>query len=203
MNNKITFIIMIISIILIFYLAFYGLSIDEFKILSISQLKEKNTQLNDKIDEASLLLQNAYPQKEQNLEETYEKYTIQKQKYEELVKTTNESKNGIYETKQYEVGYLWRILGNYANKRNLSLGIDIQKNSIGESLYNIQFNVLGDYVKISQFIADIENDSDLYFRIYNFKMANGEEGEVRATFLVKNVNLDISTISKDKEIIEE
>ena len=55
-------------------------------------------------------------------------------------------------------------------------------------------SVSGEYVNIIQFITDIENDSDLYFRIYNFKMTGSTT--VTATFTVKNINIDVSTIRK-------
>ena len=101
----------------------------------------------------------------------------------------------IYETKQYDIGYLWRVLGNYAQKRNVNLGIDVQKNTSANSTYNINFKVAGKYVNISQFIIDIENNSDLYFRIYNFKMS-GDSETVTATFTVRNVNIDPTTIAQ-------
>lgn len=201
MRSKITILIILIAIIVLTYVAIEGIKIKDFQILSISQLIEKNNELNVKITEASELTTTSYPEKIAILEETYEKYQIQKQKYEELVGVTNKNNDEIYETKQYDIGYLWRILGNYAKKRNVNLGIEVQKNSFGQSSYNINFTVSGKYVNTSQFVTDIENESDLYFRIYNFKMTGGvvadENNElgIIATFTVRNVNLDPSTIS--------
>jgi len=42
-------------------------------------------------------------------------------------------------------------------------------------------------------IEDIEEDSNLYFRIYDFKMIPTKSG-LQVTFTVKNVNIDASTI---------
>ena len=203
MRNNITLLIILVSVILLAYVGTQGIKIGSFEVLSIAQLIEKNQQLDDKITEASILTTTNYPDNVQTLEETYEKYEIQKQKYEELAGVTTETNEEIYETKQYDIGYLWRVLGNYATKRNVNLGIQVQKNNNGKSSYNINFSVSGKYVNISQFITDIENDSDLYFRIYNFKMSgtqvvdkNGKkETQIIATFTVRNVNLDASTIS--------
>ena len=101
-----------------------------------------------------------------------------------------QKKYNIYETKQYDIGYLWRIFGKYATTRNLKIGMDVQKNSSAkETLYDLNFSVSGGYVNISQFISDIENNSELNFRIYNFKM-NGSGEEVSASFTIKNVNIE-------------
>ena len=194
MRGNVTLLIILISIILLSYIAIEGIKIGNFEILSVAQLIERNEELNDKINEASTLTTTNYTDNVKTLEETYERYKIQKQKYEELAGVTSEKNDEIYETKQYDIGYLWRVLGNYATKRNLNLGIQVQKNNTGESSYNINFTINGKYVNISQFITDIENNSDLYFRIYNFNL--GGSGEViTATFTVRNINLDASTIS--------
>lgn len=194
MRNNITLLIILISVALLIYIGTQGIKIGEIEILSVEQLIEKNQQLEEKIEEASKLTATNYPENIGTLEETYEKYKVQKQKYEQLAGTIKESKNKSYEVKQYDIGYLWRLLGSYATKRNVDLGIQVQKSSISSSAYNIQFAVNGKYVNISQFITDIENDSDLYFRIYNFAMSGSGE-TILGTFEVKNLKLDPSTIS--------
>ncbi len=194
MRSKVTALIVLISIALLIYMASYGIKIGSFQILSISELKEKNYVLEEKISEASQLTTTTYPENATTLEETYQKYIAQKNKYEDLIGVAEKVDGKIYETKQYDIGYIWRILGNYATKRNVNLGIDVQKSNVGASNYNINFSVSGKYVNISQFITDIENDSDLYFRIYNFSMSGSGE-IIKATFLVKNINIDASTIN--------
>ena len=98
-----------------------------------------------------------------------------------------------YETKQYDISYLWRVLGKYAEKRKLTLGIEVTKQKNTQSSYTLNFNVSGQYTNIIRFITDIENDSDLYFRIYNFSMS-GNGTNITANFAVKNINIDSSTI---------
>lgn len=192
--NKITSIIILLSIFLLIFATVNGIKIGNFQILSISELRQKNNELNNKIDEASTLTSIDYPDTQETLKETYEKYTIQKQKYEELSGFVDDDNEEIYEAKQYDIGYLWKIFGKYATSRNLSIGVDVQKNSNRENLYNLNFSVAGQYVNISQFITDIENNSDLYFRIYNFQMSGSGE-TVNSTFTVKNISIDPSTLS--------
>ena len=192
MRNRITSIIILVSIILLAIVMFRGVNIGSLEILSISQIKEKNNDLDTKIDQASTLTSIDYPNNVETLEKSFEEYTIQKEKYEDLTGISGENVEEIYETKQYDISYLWRVLGQYAQNRSLTLGIDVQTANTSSSAYNFNFTVSGQYVNIIQFITDIENDSDLYFRIYNFKM-NGST-TVTATFTVKNINIDSSTI---------
>lgn len=190
MRNRVTIILFLVFILLLVYSCVVGIKIGNFQILSISQIIEKNNTLNEKITIASNLSSVDYPENVKTLEDTYTKHTIQKQKYEELVGFTEEDEKTIYETKQYDIGYLWRVFGKYATTRNLRIGMDVQKNSnVKENLYNLNFSVAGEYVNISQFISDIENNSDLNFRIYDFKMSGSGE-EISATFTIKNVNIE-------------
>lgn len=193
MRNRITSIIILVSIVLLSVAMFRGISIGNLEILSISQLKEKNNKLHERIDKASRLTSIDYPKNIETLKETFEDYMIQKEKYEDLAGVSGENIEDIYETKQYDISYLWRVLGKYAQNRNLTLGIDVQTASRLDSSYNFNFTVSGQYVNIIQFITDIENNSDLYFRIHNFKMS-GSGTNITSTFTVKNINVDSSTI---------
>lgn len=192
MRNRITLIISLVSIILLAIVTIYGIEIGSFKILSISQIIEKNDNVNEKISEASKLTSVDYPERIETLNKTFDSYTIQKQKYQDLAGVSEEQNEEIYETKQYDISYLWRVLGKYATNRGLTLGIDVQKST--NNLYNFSFSLSGTYVDIIQFITDIENDSDLYFRIYNFKMS-GSGATITATFRVEDINIDPSTIA--------
>ena len=111
MRNRVTTIIILVSIVLLVIAIFRGISIGKFEILSVSQIQEKSNKLNAKIDEASTLTSIDYPDNVETLEETFDKYTIQKQKYEELSGFVDEDGEDVYEKKQYDIGYLWRIFG--------------------------------------------------------------------------------------------
>lgn len=194
-RSRISIIIIIGLITLVTITALRGIKIGNIEILSISKLIEKNKNLTAKIDEASILTSKDYSNNVETLEDTFNKYLVQKQKYEQLSGITSDTKDEKYETKQYDIGYLWRVLGKYATNRGLIINLDVQKNKKENNIYEFKFNVLGEYVKISQFITDIENDSDLYFRIYDFKMSfNQDKGMIEASFTVRNINIEADTI---------
>ena len=198
MKNKVLTIIFLLLMILLIIAIFNGLKIGNFQILSISELKLKEEELNETIEKASELTSVEYPKTITTLEQTYEMYNIQKQKYEEISGFTEGNEKQIYETKQYDIAYLWRLVGKYATSYNISIEMDVKKAS-GQNLYDLSFNVSGQYVNISEFIKNIENNSDLYFRIYNFKMSGSSE-TVSASFVVKDVNIDPSTITSSTSL---
>lgn len=193
MINKISLIITLISIILLFFITFYGVKIGSFEILSISQLLDKNDLLNEKIEEVSLLTTINYTDSIEKMEEGFNDYLVQKKKYEELAGFASDKKQNLYETKQYDISYIWKIFGDYAKSNNLTISMDVKKGS--SNLYDLNFDISGTYTNISKFIVELENNSDLYFRIYNFKMS-GNGTIVSSTFTVKDININPSTITR-------
>ncbi len=193
MKNKIVFIVMVIFIILIAYFTIFGLNIGKLKISSISNIIEKNDKINQNIEQLTQLTSVTFPDKTKTLESTLNEFNVQKQKYEEIADLDTNDDN-VYEKEKYDISYLWTTLGKYANQNNISLSMNIKKAS-GVDLYDLEFTVQGEYVDISTFITKLENDSDLSYRIYNFKMTSGS-----ASFTVKDINIDSSTLIKNSTI---
>lgn len=197
MKNKVITIMFLLSIIILIVSMSVGVKIGdsgELSILSISQVVEKNKKASEKINEAVVLSSVNYEESISKLEENHESYLQKKEEYEQTYDlATNKKKKSIFETKQYDIGYLWKKIGKYATSYNLSIKIDV--NSIENeqpNLYNLSFQVHGEYTNISQFLVQLENDSDFNFRIYNFKI-NGQDNDINAYFTVKNVMIDPST----------
>lgn len=92
MINKMSSIIALVSIILLIFIALYGINVGGFQILSVSQIIEKNNLLNSKIDKATKLSSDDYPQSIKKLEDTFDDYLIQKEKYSELVGFVDEKR---------------------------------------------------------------------------------------------------------------
>lgn len=198
MKDKIIMIILFVSIILVICLAVFGLKVGSFEIPSISDLVNKNSEINSNIDLATNLTSIDYPEQITTLESTIDSLNIQKEKYDEISGLSLEDNAKIYETEKYDIGYLWTSIGQYATKNKLNLAMDV-KRSIGTDLYDLYFTVEGEYVNISSFVTKLENDSYLSFRIYNFKITPGEgdnEVTLKAAFVVKDVNIDDKTLNK-------
>ena len=76
MRNKIITIILLVLLVLIIVAMISGINIGTFQILSIAQLKEKNNNLNSKLEEATRLTSVKYPDAIDDLEEAYGKQQI-------------------------------------------------------------------------------------------------------------------------------
>ena len=198
MKNKIIILTLIISLILIICLSIFGFKIGKFEILSISDIIEKNNNVKSKIEKVTTLATSTYPATVSKVEDTIDEFNIQKQKYEEMSEL-NSDDDGVFETEKYDIGYLWTTLGKYASKNNVGLALDV-KNATVTDLYDLDFTIQGEYVDISTFITKIENDSNLLFRIYNFKLIPGKSTvDLKATFTVKDVNIDGNTLSNSSK----
>ncbi len=196
MKNKLIFVILIISIVLVICLTVFGFKIGSFEIPSLSKMIAKNNDINSGIEQVSKLTSADYPQAINKLETTIDSLNVQKEKYEQIAGFTSEGDTSLYETERYDISYLWTVLGEYASKNKINLAIDVKK-STGTDLYDLYFTIQGEYVDISDFITKIENDSDLSFRIYNFNIVPGSSNiNLKATFTVKDVNIDDSTLIK-------
>ncbi len=193
MRDKIILLISTVAFLVLVITMTRGIKIGNFQISSIKEIIEKNQETNEKIEKASTLTSIDYPNSIKKLEETYERYELKKQKYDEMFELADE--NGVYEVKQYDIVYLWGIFGKYAKINNLIIELKVKSNGSKEGFYDLNFTIIGRYPDISQFINSIENASDLYFRIDNFKIS-GDENMVTSTFTVKNIKLDPKTLKE-------
>ncbi len=200
MKERIIAIIAYLSLLFLIVSITLGINLKIMKISSASQMKEKNEEVIAKLNETEKVVTVDYPKTITTLENDYSEYSKQKKRYFELTGISNESADKTYETKQYDITYLWKKIGSYATNKDLKIGIDVQKNT--SSLYDLNFTLKGAYTDISDFIVAIEDDSEFSFRIYNYKMVGtgGKNEELQANFSIKNISIDPSTISQTANI---
>ena len=197
MRKILMIVIMVLLIVLGFVIMGIGLGIGNFKILSIPQISEQNKQLEAKIEEVNNLNEAEFPKKltdlktaSQNLEEAKKEYL----KYTSL--SSNDDILAAMQQKKYRVESLWVKLGTHARKEGVTLEFKIVPSSIGaKSVNDINFTVNGGYVAIINFVYAIENDTDLNFKIENFKISGSDI--LRATFNVRNVSIEEDTLSDE------
>ena len=76
--------------------------------------------------------------------------------------------------------------------------IGIIQNSNNKSpakFYDLSFTVYGEYISILDFVSDIENDSELGFKIENFKLTPQSGTDIlQATFDIKEVSINNVTM---------
>ena len=174
-----------------------GLQIGSFHILGIRQIQDKNAELEDTVTEATKLASSSFPSTVNELNTSMEDLKKQKTAYEDMVAV---SESGDVETasqlSNYNLDFLWTQIGTHATSEGVNIDMALTQGTGGENVYNINFTAVGSYVGISEFIRDIEDDSDLAFKIEEFSMTAGEStSQLRATFVCKNIPIEgISSI---------
>lgn len=171
-----------------------GLTVGSFRILSISNIKQESLNLDNEVYELNNLKNVTYKKKIDDLQTATKDLTTAKQKYLDLASVSSDEEIQEANLEQtYAMEFLWNKVGSYATKEGVTLKWDVSSTGVNNK-YTLNFTTTGSYVGVISYIYALENDSDLAFRIENFKMtASGEN--VTATFTVNNVAIKAETIS--------
>ena len=198
--RKVLIIIVIVLLLIVGYLMiFNGLNVLGMDVLSIKQIKDKNTELDQKLQVVSTLTSTEQPKALSDLNSSAKQLMIAKEEYNDkiLYSSTDDilaASQGI----EYETEYLWTKIGNHAKKNTINLRFEIRQSNTGiENQYDLYFTVTGSYVSISEFVASLENDSSLNFKIEDFKLvqtANNTE-VLQATFVVREINIKVDNLT--------
>ena len=183
------------------YIGLNGFEVGGIEVLSYTDMKTKNAQLDTKIQEASKLAEKDYRQALATIQESSKRLKEAKEDYEEMTEISSEEDIQLAgQIERYEIEALWVKLGNYATTEGAIIKMDIVQGNANDS-YNLKFTVNGSYISITDFISDIENDSTLGFQIEEFKMTPTTSGEnLQATFICKDIFIkEMSEISETEE----
>lgn len=192
-NVLITIFTLLIAILAIVFMV-NGFTIGNFKILSVAQIKESSEELDAEIEKLNELKNTTYKTKVSNLETSTKALTTSKQKYLDLASVCTDAEiKAATVTQKYSMEYLWSKLGGYATKEGVNLKIVVQTSGV-EDKNTIDFTLVGSYISIINYVSAIENDSDLGFRIENFKISGSSE-QLTATFKVTNVGIKSESVS--------
>ena len=171
-------ILILILIILLLVLTCFAIlkGISFAKISSIKDIKNASNKLDQIIDNANVLAEKTYPSEKQELETAIINLKKAKEEYESKNPYNAEELNiGAVEVKTYKIHYLWTILGNYRKDEGVrSINLDL-KSTTAKNIYDLQFTLVGNYVSITDFLYDIEDDEELKFEIKNLNIAKTEQ----------------------------
>lgn len=195
MKNILITVISLLLTALIIICMVKGLTIGDFNILSIASIKEGSLELDNAIEELNNLKNVTYKKKVDDLQTTTKNLTTAKQKYLDLasVSTDQEIQEANLE-QTYAMEYLWNKVGSYATREGVTLKWDVSSTGVNNK-YTLNFTTTGSYVGVINYIYTLENDSDLSFRIENFKMVSGGSSNVTATFTVNNIAIKAETVT--------
>ena len=147
-----------------------GLTVGSFRILSISNIKQESLNLDNEVDELNNLKNVTYKKKIDDLQTATKDLTTAKQKYLDLASVSSDEEIQEANLEQtYAMEFLWNKVGSYATKEGVTLKWDVSSTGVNNK-YTLNFTTTGSYVGVISYIYALENDSDLAFRIENFKM---------------------------------
>lgn len=198
--RKILIIVLIVLLLVLgYFTVFKGLNVFGLEVLSVLQIKDKSEQLDEQLQKVSTLTSVDKPKAMSDLNDSAKQLTIAKEEYNDKILYSSEEEieqatQGI----KYEMEYLWTKIGNHATKNGIVLKLTVNQSSSGTAgQYDLSFVATGKYVSISEFIAALENDSSLNFKIENTKVMpfEGSTENLQATFNVKEISINIDNIT--------
>lgn len=187
---------------------------------NVKQLEMTSKNLNTKLAQLEKNSDTDFTQKKKELAEIIENYRTTKQNYEQVVSQfsaeTAETLLQLQESSAkdiYDVGFLWTIVGNYATEEGIDLKFDVIKNTSSISSLNntstnyvvcdLQFVITGNYINLTDFIYDLEDDDRLNFEINDFDMQkSGSSLQVTLTVREIKINAD-NFIESSSNTLEE
>lgn len=211
--RKILISLLIVLLLSVAYLmAFRGINILGMEVLSLVQIKDKNSELEQKLENVSTLTSIDQPKAIATLNNDIKQLIIAKEEYNDKVLYSSEGDIAqAAQTIPYETEYLWTRLGNHAKKNGINLRYELRQTSasIVESKsakqYDLYFTLTGSYVSISEFIAAIENDSSLNFKIENFILNPTQDSTeiLKATFIVKEISVKTEQVTHTNSSVQD
>ena len=189
MKKLLIIILIALVLTLTIYTVVNGLQIGSFSIWGIKKIQEENAALDETVTEATKLARSTFPGKVSEVNASMEELEEQKTTYEDMVAANStEDVQTASQLSNYTLDFLWTEIGTHATSEGVSIDISLTAGTGGRDVYDLNFTAVGSYVGISEFIRDIEDDSDLAFKIEQFSMTAGEStSSLRATFVCKNI----------------
>lgn len=197
MKNILLTVISVLVTALIIVTMIKGLTIGKISILSIADIKTNSMELDKKIEDVNTLKNVTYKKKVSDLDTSIKNLTTAKQKYLELASlSTDEQIKAANQEPVYSMEFLWDKVGSYATREGLKLKWVVTPTGTTNKS-TLSFTLTGTYLGIINYVYALENDSELAFRIENFKLVpdGGSTDSLSATFTVSNIGVKQETTS--------
>lgn len=170
-----------------------GINIGPLHVLGITQIQDANGELTRKIAEAKDTNDN-YANKLTEIKDVITDLGTARQKYLQTINVSTESEiREATQTKNYTIEYLWSQVGNHATQEGVKIKFEVVS-GVDENISNLEFTVTGNYLAITNFITELENDSTLQFTIDEFSMTQNQ-----CTFVVRDVFIKKETTTSTED----
>ena len=170
-----------------------GINIGPLHVLGITQIQDANGELTRKIAEAKNTNDN-YANKLTEIKELITDLGDARSEYLQTINVSTESEiREATQTKNYTIEYLWSQVGNHATQEGVKIKFEVVS-GVDENISNLEFTVTGNYLAITNFITELENDSTLQFTIDEFSMTQNQ-----CTFVVRDVFIKKETTTSTED----
>lgn len=199
--RKILLLIVIILLLVFCYTAIVkGTSIGSLHISSIKEIDENNKKLDEKTEEVNSLIDVTYPKENDELNNASKAMQEVKERYlKETSSSTEQEIENALQVENYDIERLYVKLGMHAKKEGVQIKFTLGAPQI-ENIRDLNFTVEGSYIAITNFLYAIEDDEELKFRIYNFKLLPYKENILQASFTVRNVRVTQNSIQATSSV---
>ena len=197
MKKLLILILIVLVLALTIFTIVNGLEIGSFCIWGITKIQKENIALDETVTQASRLANSTFPGKVSEVNTSMKELEQQKNTYQDMVAVSDTGDvQAASQLSNYTLDFLWTKIGTHATSEGIRIDISLTAGTGGQNVYDLNFTAFGSYVGICEFIRDIEDDSDLAFKIEQFSMTTGEStSSLRATFVCKNIPIEgISSI---------
>lgn len=183
-----------------------GFSIGNITIASYSEIQDTNKELETAISELERKNDTEFKSKQTSLGTSIKNYQEKKEEYETMLLENDNAEEIIYTSADvYNIDFLWTIIGNYATEEGITLKFDVIKStSVATSevtsgtikyiICDLNFTITGDYIGLTDFIYDIEDDDRLGFEISGFTMEKTAD-KLQVAFSVNGVPINSENLS--------
>ena len=194
MKNILISVLTVVLLVLIVVVMVRGIHIGSLAILSIPEIISENDDLNRRVEELNTLNNVTYKKKLSDLTVATKTLSASKTQYLDLASISTEAEiKEANQDKTYAKEFLWSQIGNHATKEGVNLRVEVVYTTANIS--RLDFTATGSYMAIRNFVYSLENDTDLNFRIENFKLTGSGE-EITATFTVTDIAIKIENTTE-------
>ena len=208
MRKLVIFLLCIALLFGAYYTVAKGFSIGEnFKVQSYKEISSSSREIDSLISTLVNVNNVQFAKSQESLTAAVREYKSVKEEYDELTQVVNDdNSSNISLVDTYDIDFLWTTIGNYGTEEGISLKFNVVKSassmldSQSYMMCDLKFTVSGDYIPITDFIYDLEDDPKLGFEISDFSLAKGGDN-LQATFTVKSVPINNKNLTEISETV--
>lgn len=164
-------------LIILLVITFIALRFGFFGVVhSYKDIKEENRLAESKLNELTALKATNFATTEKNLKKIVSNHSDIKKQYDLIASTkTDEQKQKLLTSGDYDLSYIWVTFGNYATENQCDLNIEVSQISEDNENENyvvcdLKFTIVSSYDGAIEFVNRITQDNELGFVPENLKM---------------------------------